>query len=137
MAEAEVSPKSARCPGAIARFQDLTPAQALIYVIDGIRSSDWTHDARRPTFGGEGKEDGDAQAEGYQGVPARERLRSDAELQRLRNRPRRAAWSARLRGEGEGARPHQPGPAGRRAQLPAAARPGVSQGASRARSEEH
>ena len=64
-------------------------------------------------------------------VSAGQRLRSDAELQRLRHRAERDAGYLRLRGEVRRALGHPSGAAGRRAGLPAAARPGVPPGQAR------
>ena len=58
-------------------------------------------------------------------LPARLRLRPDAQLQRLGARAERADRRVPVPGEGRGARAHQPRPAGRGARLPHPARSGV------------
>src|SRR6266498_766336 len=55
-----------------------------------------------------------------EGVPFRQRLRSNLEFQRFRHRPERAARPSGFPGKGIRPVTHQPGPAGGRTGLPAA-----------------
>ena len=71
-------------------------------------------------------------AGGVERLRPRERLRPDAELQRLGDRPLGAPRDVRASRRRSRARPPQPRTAGWRARLPPAARPGVPAGPSRA-----